>query len=153
MFCDHIDNLDTCLLPQALREHVALLKPFATRAPGRYPIDDDRCFVMVQTLETVPAGQQHFEAHARYLDIQYLVEGAEGIGFLPSGSPMTLLEDKLEERDIAMYAHRQPGSELVLTPGMYAIFLPGEYHRPLCAVTQPMPIKKVVLKWRMGEPA
>jgi biofilm protein TabA len=37
-------------------------------------------------------------------------------------------------------------TRLVLTPGMFAIFFPGELHKPCRALNAPMPIRKVVIK-------
>ncbi|MBV8048065.1 MAG: YhcH/YjgK/YiaL family protein [Paludibacterium sp.] len=147
MYCDHIDNLSSCPLTPALRDCIGLLPQFAAQPPGRYPIDGERCFALVQEMTTVPASERRLEAHGRYLDVQYLVSGEENIGYLPSGSSATVREDRLADKDIAFYDAPQPPCELALSAGMYAIFQPGEFHRPGCAVTNPMPIKKVVLKW------
>ncbi|MFP8215703.1 YhcH/YjgK/YiaL family protein, partial [Klebsiella quasipneumoniae] len=35
---------------------------------------------------------------------------------------------------------------VILTPGMFAIFIPGEPHKPGCVITEPAEIKKVVIK-------
>ncbi|TDR82970.1 YhcH/YjgK/YiaL family protein [Paludibacterium purpuratum] len=151
MYCDHIDNLANSPLPAELRDVLALLADFAQRPAGRYPIDGERCFALVQEMTTGHADTRRFEAHARYLDVQYLVSGAERIDYLPKECETTLLEDHLSERDIAFYDAKQPACELMLSPGMYAIFQAGEYHRPCCAVANPAQIKKVVLKLRQGE--
>ncbi|MCX0221867.1 YhcH/YjgK/YiaL family protein, partial [Escherichia coli] len=37
---------------------------------------------------------------------------------------------------------------ITLKPGMFAIFMPGEPHKPGCAVETPAEIKKVVIKVR-----
>jgi len=39
---------------------------------------------------------------------------------------------------------------LYMTPGSFAILLPNDVHRPCCAVDQPMPIRKVVVKVRVA---
>ncbi|BEV71665.1 MULTISPECIES: YhcH/YjgK/YiaL family protein [unclassified Paludibacterium] len=153
MYCDHIDHLAVCPLPDALRNALGLLTDFALLPPGHYPIDGTRLFALVQEMETGYAEERLFEAHARYLDVQYLVSGVERIGYLPRGSEVRLHEDRLEESDIALYDSPQAASELLLTPGMYAVFEAGELHRPCCAVASPAPIRKVVLKLRQGEVA
>lgn len=144
MYCDSLGSASSHCLPADVRQALQQLPELALRAPGRYPIDGERLFALVQQLETFD--NQRFEAHARYLDVQYLVCGSEKIAYLPSGSPVTLLEDQLATHDIAFYQAEPPASELVLQAGMFAIFAPGELHRPCGAVGDPMQIKKVVLK-------
>ena len=144
MFCDQLGSSACALLPAELRRALALLPELALRAPGRYPIDGERLFALVQQLDTFD--NQRFEAHARYLDVQYLVSGNEKIGYLPQGLTLPLLQDQLASHDIAFYQAEQPACELLLTPGMFAIFAPGELHRPCGMLEQPINIKKVVLK-------
>jgi biofilm protein TabA len=144
MFCDQLGSSATALLPAELRSALALLPELALRAPGRYPIDGERLFALVQQLDTFD--NQRFEVHARYLDVQYLVSGREKIGYFPRGLALPLLQDQLAGHDIAFYQAQSPASELLLEPGMFAIFAPGELHRPCGMIEQPMSIKKVVLK-------
>ncbi len=86
------------------------------------------------------------EFHARYIDIQYLLQGEEAIGYSPANAQLEKITDQLAERDIAFVAQQKNETRLVLTPGMYAIFYPGELHRPCRAQGAPMHIKKVVIK-------
>lgn len=144
MYCDSLGSANSHCLPADVRLALQKLPELAHCAPGRYPIDGERLFALVQQLETFD--NQRFEAHSRYLDVQYLVSGSEKIAYLPSNTPASLLEDRLATHDIAFYQTKQHASELVLQPGMFAIFAPGELHRPCCAVDQSMQIKKVVLK-------
>lgn len=153
MYCNYIDRLAVCLLPDVLRDALGLLTDFARLPPGHYPIDGTRLFALVQEMETGYAEERLFEAHARYLDVQYLVSGIERIGYLPRGSQVVLREDRLEDSDIALYDSPLPASELLLTPGMYAVFEAGELHRPCCSVAEPAPIRKVVLKLRQEKTA
>jgi biofilm protein TabA len=151
MFCDHIDNLEHAVLPEMLRAVLPHLQAFADRPAGRYDIDGDRLFALVQELDTAPTATRRFEAHARYLDVQYVVGGCEGIGYLPGNVGPRLVEDRLASHDIAFYDCDVPACELVLRPGMFAVFAPGELHRPCCAVGEPGTVRKVVLKLRLQE--
>lgn len=148
MYCNHL-NADHSPLPEYLRAALARLPELAHGEPGRYPIDGDRLFALVQQLDTFDNAR--FEAHTRYLDVQYLVAGEERIDYLPAGSPTRLLEDRLHEHDIAFYHADQPACQLQLVPGMFAVFAPGELHRPCMAPAAPMTIKKVVLKMLMPQ--
>ena len=53
---------------------------FARLPPGKHPVDGENVFALVQQLETKPKKGAFWEAHRRYVDVQYLVEGAERMG-------------------------------------------------------------------------
>ena len=146
MIFDHLDSFTRHNLPADLRQVMTLLPELAQRAPGRYPIDGDRVFAMVQDVTTKPATESRPEAHARYLDVQYLISGCEKIGFLSAATEKRIVEDHLADRDIAFYDCPAQASELIMHPGMFAVFFPGELHQPCCAVGEPALIRKIVIK-------
>lgn len=115
-------------------------------APGRYPIDGERMFAIVQDPITQSWDLGFPEFHARHIDVQYLLSGQEALGFLPANDKLKPTDDFLAERDIAFVAQQENETRIVLTAGMYAVFFPGELHRPCRAVNQAMQIKKVVIK-------
>lgn len=115
-------------------------------APGKYPIDGERMFAIVQDPITQSWDSDLPEFHARHIDVQYLLSGEEALGFLPGNPSLVPCDDFLKERDIAFVPAQLNETRIVLTPGMYAVFFPGELHRPCRAVNQSMPIKKVVIK-------
>ena len=147
MFLSHI-NQASIPLPTALNAALAYLRhtDFSDMPPGRYPIDGDKMIAIVQTPLTQPWETGMPEFHQRYIDIQYLLEGEEVIGFLPADPTLERAKDQLNERDIAFVHPQANETRLVLTPGMFAIFFPGELHKPCRALNEPMPIKKVVIK-------
>ena len=52
------------------------------------------------------------------------------------------------EDDYQLCNHITDEQALTLKPGRFAIFMPGEPHKPGCAVGDPGEIKKVVIKVR-----
>lgn len=52
---------------------------------GRVEIDGERVFALFQSYETKPENDRP-EAHRKYIDIQYLIEGEELIGVAPLAS-------------------------------------------------------------------
>ena len=48
---------------------------------GRYDIDGDNIYAFVQEYETKPLDQCRWEAHYKYTDIQYVVQGGEKMGY------------------------------------------------------------------------
>lgn len=147
MLLGHL-NQPAMPLPAALNTAIDYLRAtdFSQMAPGRYPINGDEMIAIVQTPLTQPWETGLPEFHQRYIDIQYLLEGEEIIGYLPANPELERSTDQLAERDIA-FVHPQPNeTRLVLTAGMFAIFFPGELHKPCRALNSSMAIKKVVIK-------
>ena len=147
MFLGHLHQA-TIAMPAVIASALDYLRQtdFSKLEPGRYPIDGENVFALVQDplTQNWEAGLPEF--HARYIDIQCLLEGEEGIGYLPANANLINITDQLAERDIAFVAPQDNESRLLLKPGMFAIFFPGELHRPCRAPNTPMRIKKVVIK-------
>ena len=122
-------------LPVAIRQAIEyVMANFSAATPaGRYEIDAQRQFVLIAHDETAAAETRRAEYHARYLDVQIVLEGQEGMGFsnLAPGVPG---EDRLADKDIAFL------------PGDFVVFYPGEVHKPLCALGAPAPVCKAVIK-------
>ena len=115
---------------------------------GKYAIDGDNVFCMIQSYETKPLKDQEFEAHRKYADIQYMLEGEESILWSPAKG---LKVTKPYKDDAEMYALTPGATELVLTPGRFCVFLPPhDAHAPCLAHGQPCKVRKAVVKVRMG---
>lgn len=147
MLIGHLHQTNVAL-PKAIETALQHLREtdYSKIAPGKYPIDADRMFAIVQDPVTQDWATGKPEFHARHIDVQYLLAGEEVLGFLPANQSLTPTENFLEERDIAFVEPQANETRIVLTPGMYAVFFPGELHRPCRALDIPMQIKKVVIK-------
>ena len=116
---------------------------------GRYELDGEALFAMVQEYDTNPPENNRFEAHRRYIDIQYVIEGNEAIEaaeidrFTPDG-------DFSEERDVGFYRDVANPTRAILTAGEYGIFFPHDVHKPgLHAALAPEKVRKIVVKVRV----
>jgi YhcH/YjgK/YiaL family protein len=116
---------------------------FTGLEPGRYDIDGERVYAMVQTYNTKPSSAGKWEAHKKYSDIQYIVSGREKMGFTSSDKVINL-EEYDEERDYAIY--KGEGNFLIADEGQFAIFFPTDIHMPSLALNIPKEVKKVVVK-------
>ncbi|WP_373974352.1 YhcH/YjgK/YiaL family protein [Chitinibacter sp. SCUT-21] len=147
MYLSHLHH-PQAPLPAAIERGLAYLKStdFSQLAPGRYPIEGDQMIAIVQNPQTQPWETGMPEFHQRYLDIQYLLEGEEVIGFSIAQPDLPLATDQLTERDIAFVHPIENESKLVLSAGMFAIFFPGELHKPCRSLNQSQQIRKVVIK-------
>lgn len=115
---------------------------------GRHEIEGSAFYVNVEEGMTRPASDRKFEAHARYIDIQLLLEGDERQDFITHANHLTPTDDRLERDDIAFYPNLDPAETVTMKPGDFAIYFPGERHAPNLAVTGPAMHKKAVFKIR-----
>lgn len=116
-------------------------------ADGKYPIDGERLFASFQSVRTETEDKRRFESHAKYADIQLLLSGGEKQLFIPNLAGLAVTEDALQERDVVFYAHPARYSSLLLTPGCFVVYVPGEPHCPNCAVSESGDdIRKIVFK-------
>jgi YhcH/YjgK/YiaL family protein len=119
---------------------------FATMPAGKYEIDGDAIFYMVNEYETKPAEACEPERHKTFTDIQVMVTGSERFGYTPFAAqkPVT---DFLPDNDVAFYSIPQPElSYITLPAGQFIIFFPADIHQPEVFVNAPAPVKKVVVK-------
>lgn len=113
---------------------------------GRHDIDGDNMFALVSEYQPAPKTDRRPEAHQKYIDIQYLALGEEIIGWSLLASDYEILEDELAKKDIVFYKEVRQEIDLVLEPGVYAIFFPSDVHRPCCISGSVKPVKKIVIK-------
>ena len=109
---------------------------------GRYELQGDDIFYMVQRYETDP-DKTISEAHKKYIDIQFMVDGEEIIGVAPISCEKTETEAK-PENDVWFYDCKT--ENITLNPGSFVILYPNDIHRPGVAVAESIPCKKVVVK-------
>jgi YhcH/YjgK/YiaL family protein len=149
-----LDSLDRCPFYAGLHprfaDATAFLRAAVAEPPpdGRCEIDGGRVFALVSSYETEAAGERRFESHRRYADFQFLLAGKETIYWSP-GTALTLEGAFDEERDIGFYrspAPSAPVASLTLEPGLFAVFMPGEAHKPSCLAGGPAAVRKVVVK-------
>lgn len=112
---------------------------------GKYTVDGERVFAMVQEPDSRPRTQARWEAHKHYIDIQYVIQGTERIGFQKIDA-LTVSEIYSEEMDIVFYGENGKGLFPELVPDSFAIFFPTDAHMPLVCAAEPAHVKKVVVK-------
>ena len=113
---------------------------------GRYEIDGGNLYAMVQEYDTKLAADAKFEGHKRYIDIQFIVSGAE-VMQVAGLAGMTASTEYNEQKDCTFYANTDSASTLLLQQGEYAIFFPHDIHRPGIAPNgSPAAVRKIVVK-------
>jgi biofilm protein TabA len=109
---------------------------------GRHEIDGDRVFALVSSYEPKPLSAGKWEAHRRYLDLQYVATGVERFGIVPidrldSG-------EYIPEKDITWLTGS--GDFVTLGSGQFVIVWPGEAHMPGLDSGVPGTVRKIVVK-------
>lgn len=148
------DQLDNAGMYGGLGERIALglallnEEYVQTAAEGKYEVQGEDLYFIVQEYQTKPIEEGRLEIHRRYMDIQYVVSGRECMGYHPFDG-LTEEQPYDGQKDIAFYRRPAAFSRIVLEAGMFAIFWPHEPHMPCRAVDGPEKVKKIVVKVRM----
>ena len=115
---------------------------FKNVAPERYDIDGDRVYAMVQEYDAKPKAEGFWEAHRKYLDVQYVAAGVEHMGY----AAVATLQAGPYEEDKDFIKLEGDGEFFLLREGYFCILAPQDAHMPGMAVGQSAPVKKVVVK-------
>jgi YhcH/YjgK/YiaL family protein len=111
-------------------------------APGRYPIEGERLFAIVEAAAGRSRDQAKLERHRKYIDIQFVLEGTDEMGWKPVRDCHEPIADYHAEKDIQFFRDA-PASWIATPPGAFCIFFPEDAHAPLVSNGQ---IRKVILK-------
>lgn len=115
-------------------------------ADGTYEIDGKRVFAMVQSYRTKQQTQEMmFEAHKKYIDLQYVVNGIEKIRWARLDS-VDLVEEKYSTgSDIAFY-EGDAMFDFTLTKGAFLLLYPQDAHLPGLSAQKDVNVRKIVFK-------
>jgi len=114
-------------------------------ASGKYEIDNDDVFAIVMEYDTKDISECKLEGHFKYIDVQYIISGAELIGITSLINQIPYI--RKDEDDYAFY---ECETDLIkLDAGRFALFFPDDLHRPCIKVNQISRVKKVVVKVRI----
>jgi YhcH/YjgK/YiaL family protein len=114
----------------------------AALADGKEPLIDDRLFAIIARGQGRGRDQSPLEFHCRYIDIQYVVAGADEIGWLPRSDCRQVASAYDADKDVGFFEDR-PATWLALPAGHFAVFFPHDAHAPLAADG---PVHKAVVK-------
>ncbi len=103
-------------------------------------------FAIEQVYYTKPRAEGFFESHKKYIDVQVVVEGVEGMEVADTAQ-MTISEPYVPERDFIKYADTKATSVIWVGQGAVAIFYPTDGHMPtLQLASGPVLVRKTVVK-------
>ncbi len=123
----------------------------AGTATGRYELDGDRLYCLVQRYRTKPLAQAKIEAHRNYADIQYLIAGHETILWAPLATLTTVTQPYDAGRDIEFFATVAGTTPVNLEAGHFSILFPADGHAPGIEWNGAQDVVKVVVKVRLPD--
>lgn len=107
---------------------------------------DGGVLAIEQVYYTKSRDQGFFESHKKYIDVQVIVEGVEGME-VADISHLMISEPYLDEKDLIKYADTNTASVLRLGNGGAAIFYPTDGHMPTLQLDDgPKLVRKTVVK-------
>lgn len=152
MIIDNLKNsaLYTSVHPGFAEAFAFLEKAVAEDLPvGRYEIDGDRVFAMVQAYESKPSEAGVYEGHENYIDVQFIISGVECIEFMDI-SKAAVKTPYDPSKDAAFFENSPLSGKAVFEAGEYGIFFPHDIHKPGRIYGEaPCAVKKVVVKVKM----
>ena len=145
MIYDRIENIETySAISERLAKGLRLLQTtdFSAIEAGKYEVDGKELFFMLQSYQSKEQNDRP-EAHKKYIDIQYILEGEEQIGI---GALSEMVEEVSANPDGDIWFYHGPVTHFKMEKGNFAVFFPQDAHAPGIATGDPAPVRKVVVK-------
>lgn len=115
---------------------------FSEISPGKYNIKGEDVFAIVDEYFTKQEEESELEAHRKYVDIQYMINGEEYIQVAPLNQQK--ISKDFPENDLTFYKGK--GQKIKLSAGQFMIFFQTDAHGPGIQIQQSEQVKKVVVK-------
>ena len=119
-----------------------LVEELRDKPAGRYELENG-AYASLQEGVTTPAEEKDLEAHRKYLDLQVVLEGAEGLVWrCTDGMAPSVPYDGAG--DIVLY--QGEGLCQLVRAGMFYVLFPWDGHKACCTVAEPTRYRKLVVK-------
>jgi len=146
-----VDTIENAYLYKAISPRIAkaleLLasKDIDEKPEGKHEVESSKLYYLVQNYTTKPRENGLFEAHKKYIDIQFVANGQESI-FVEHISKLKETKAYNENDEAALY--EQPGrfSDIRMSKGMFCILFPEDGHAPCRTAANECKVRKIVVK-------
>ncbi|MGD0551609.1 MAG: YhcH/YjgK/YiaL family protein [Sedimentisphaerales bacterium] len=148
MILDRIDNTRLYIgLHAGFAKAFEILtdKTLAKKEDGKYAVDGEKIYYTLQRYTTKLLSEGKLEAHRKYIDIQFLLEGQELLGYAPLKG-LTIAEVYNPQKDIAFFNTPKEITKVKLEPGLFCILFPDDAHLSCLQLAGPTEVRKVVIK-------
>jgi len=106
-------------------------------------------YVTVSDNKTKAFEETKWEAHKKYIDIQYVAKGKEKMGVAPFEKAIEV-EPYNDKKDVGFYSISALESKFYIAqPDTFLIFFPSDAHRPNIKIDGVDADKKIVIKIRV----
>lgn len=112
-------------------------------------LDGDNAFLLPNAYKTHCTADAKFEAHCKYADVMYMVEGEEIIYVKPTKDLKKITMPYKDDCDALLAEFEEGTSSIRLTAGSFVILLPEDAHAPACCADAPSEVKKIIGKARV----
>jgi biofilm protein TabA len=116
---------------------------FTGKAAGRHEVDEE-LFYFINEYETKEVEECFWEAHRKNLDLHYILEGKEKIGYAAI-ERLEVKEEYSDEKD-AVFFNGELESAVAVSAGDLVICYPQDGHMTAIAAGEKTAVRKVVLK-------
>lgn len=146
MIFDKLENKDCYANGYPLfKEAFAYIEEYVKNpvAPGTYEICGRDLYVVVQ--ESTTRAEALFETHEKYIDIQFMADGAEKIVYA-NKEELEADTEYDESKDVQFFRDGKYDVDMVLKSGEFAVFFPQDAHKPAMDLDGRSTNKKLVVK-------
>jgi biofilm protein TabA len=116
---------------------------FSSVPAGKHDIDGERMFYLMNIYDTTSEDQLRYEAHQKYVDVQFIVQGQEFFGWAPLNK-MIVTEEYDQEKEVAFF--KGTGNKIPAFHQHFYVLFPNDVHMPNIQFDSPIAMKKVVVK-------
>lgn len=140
-----VDLIDSQAFTEKLQSKLQLLKEmdFSQYPAGRHDLDSE-LFFFLNEYETKEASDCFWEAHRKYLDFHFILEGKENIA-VDHIQHQKVKEEYNEEKD-AIFFTGDISTVITMNPGDVMICFPEDSHMAGVIASEKQNVRKVVLK-------
>ncbi|MGB9642438.1 MAG: YhcH/YjgK/YiaL family protein [Candidatus Ratteibacteria bacterium] len=144
-----IDKIDNCHVYKNLGKRFAQAFEFLelsdckTLPAGKYEISGNRVFALVQDYYTLSEDKLTWEAHRKYVDLQYIVKGIEIMGY-SNVENMEPVSEYIEQDDYILFKGK--GIYFPVAEKCFTIFFPHDCHRVRIKAGDSCQVRKIVIK-------
>ncbi|MFZ4857080.1 MAG: YhcH/YjgK/YiaL family protein [Desulfuromonadaceae bacterium] len=148
MIIDMLENLEMYFAGDNGKIIADFLASLSLGTPdGKYPLKDEKIFARVMSYKTREPDEAILESHRIYIDVQSVIDGAEGIAWQTTKN-LEVREAYDVEKDVTFYLPpAQLPARIDVRPGFFVVLFPHDAHMPQLQVAgMPQWVKKVVIK-------
>jgi len=125
-------------------DHQEIFQQLEKGDTQKVEIDGERIYAIFQKYASKDGSEPVFEAHRKFIDVQYVHAGSELI-LVSDKDEANISQVYHEENDCELYTLPN-WSDLSMKPGMAAVLYPEDLHAPGIQLRQSELIEKIVVK-------